>query len=101
MTIECAFYGFVAADAEQRTSQSSGKPWVRLRGAVGKDEAVRALPASVAHAIRAGELLIEAKRRHGKHGQWATWLNDNNTEFAVGIDLRAAWLGRAAASRAH
>jgi single-stranded DNA-binding protein len=36
MTIECAFFGFVAADAEPRTSQA-GKPWTKLRVGVGKD----------------------------------------------------------------
>jgi single-stranded DNA-binding protein len=40
MSIECAFFGFLAADAEQRTSQA-GKPWIRLRVGVGKDDAVQ------------------------------------------------------------
>ena len=40
MSIECAFHGFLAADAEARTSQA-GKPWTRLRIGVGKDEAVQ------------------------------------------------------------
>jgi single-stranded DNA-binding protein len=40
MTIDCAFYGFVAADAEQRTS-AAGKVWVRLRIGVGKDDAMQ------------------------------------------------------------
>ena len=38
--IDCAFYGFCAADAEPRTSQA-GKQWVRLRVGVGKDDAVQ------------------------------------------------------------
>jgi hypothetical protein len=29
MSIECAFYGFCARDADARISQA-GKPWVRL-----------------------------------------------------------------------
>src|SRR6516165_10915356 len=37
MTIDCAFYGFLATDADQRTSQA-GKQWVRLRIGVGKDD---------------------------------------------------------------
>ena len=37
MTIDCAFYGFLAADADARTSKA-GKPWVRLRVGVGRDE---------------------------------------------------------------
>lgn len=36
MSIDCAFFGFVAADAERRTSQA-GKAWARLRVGVGKD----------------------------------------------------------------
>jgi single-stranded DNA-binding protein len=40
MTIECAFNGFVPADAEVRTSQA-GKQWVRLRVGVGKDDAIQ------------------------------------------------------------
>jgi single-stranded DNA-binding protein len=40
MSIECAFFGFLAADAEQRTSQA-GKAWVRMRVGVGKDDAVQ------------------------------------------------------------
>jgi len=39
MSIECAFYGFLARDADARTSQA-GKPWVRLSIGVGKDDAV-------------------------------------------------------------
>ena len=37
MSIECAFHGFVAADAEAKTSQA-GKAWTRLRVGIGKDE---------------------------------------------------------------
>ena len=40
MSIECAFYGFCARDADARTSQA-GKPWVRLSIGVGKDDAVQ------------------------------------------------------------
>jgi single-stranded DNA-binding protein len=40
MTIDCAFYGFLAADADARTSQA-GKAWTRLRIGVGKDDAVQ------------------------------------------------------------
>lgn len=29
---------------------------------------------SVSAAIDAGELLLEAKKRHGKHGEWIAWL---------------------------
>jgi single-stranded DNA-binding protein len=40
MSIECAFSGFMAADAERRTSQA-GKAWTRLRVGVGKDDDVQ------------------------------------------------------------
>jgi single-stranded DNA-binding protein len=40
MSIECAFFGFLAADAESRTSQA-GKLWCRLRVGVGKDDAMQ------------------------------------------------------------
>jgi single-stranded DNA-binding protein len=40
VSIECAFYGFLARDAEARTSQA-GKRWVRLSIGVGKDDAVQ------------------------------------------------------------
>jgi single-stranded DNA-binding protein len=40
MSIECAFHGFLARDADARTSQA-GKPWVRLSIGVGKDDAVQ------------------------------------------------------------
>jgi single-stranded DNA-binding protein len=39
MSIECAFHGFVAADADARISQA-GKSWTRLRVGVGKDDDV-------------------------------------------------------------
>jgi single-stranded DNA-binding protein len=38
--IDCAFYGRVTADADPRISQA-GKPWVRLRVGVGKDDDVQ------------------------------------------------------------
>ena len=41
MTIDCAFYGFLAADADARTAAKSGKPWVRLRVGVGRDDDVQ------------------------------------------------------------
>jgi single-stranded DNA-binding protein len=46
MSIDCAFYGFLAADADARVSQA-GKQWVRLRVGVGKDEEVQWLSVAV------------------------------------------------------
>ena len=41
MTIETAFFGFLARDAEPRTSRA-GKAWVRLSvGGAGKDDAIQ------------------------------------------------------------
>jgi single-stranded DNA-binding protein len=40
MSIECAFFGFLSTDAEQRTSQA-GKPWARLNIGVGKDDVIQ------------------------------------------------------------
>jgi single-stranded DNA-binding protein len=40
MSIDSAFYGFLAADAEPRTS-AAGKAWVRMRVGVGKDENIQ------------------------------------------------------------
>jgi single-strand DNA-binding protein len=46
MTIDCAFFGFLAADADARTSKA-GKPWTRLRVGVGRDDDVQWLTVSV------------------------------------------------------
>jgi|SRR6516162_6826480 single-strand DNA-binding protein len=58
--IDCAFYGFCATDADARVSQA-GKPWVRLRVGVGKDEDVQWL--SVAVFGKAAEAAAELKKR--------------------------------------
>jgi single-stranded DNA-binding protein len=57
MSIDCAFYGFLAADAEARSSQA-GKPWVRMRVGVGKDDALQWVTVAVfgAAAEAAGDL---------------------------------------------
>jgi single-stranded DNA-binding protein len=57
VSIDCAFYGFLAADAEPRTS-AAGKPWVRLRVGVGKDDAIQWVSVAVfgKAAESAGEL---------------------------------------------
>jgi single-stranded DNA-binding protein len=46
MTIDVALHGFLAADSDARTSKA-GKPWVRLRVGVGKDEVVQWVSVSV------------------------------------------------------
>jgi single-strand DNA-binding protein len=40
MSIDCAFFGFLASEAEPRTSQA-GKAWTRLRVGVGRDEDIQ------------------------------------------------------------
>jgi single-stranded DNA-binding protein len=45
-SIDCAFFGFLAADAEARTSKA-GKPWARIRVGVGKDSDIQWLTVSV------------------------------------------------------
>jgi single-stranded DNA-binding protein len=59
MTIECAFHGFLAADAEARTSQA-GKQWVRMRVGVGKDDALQWV--GVAVFGKAAETAAELKK---------------------------------------
>src|SRR3974390_559426 len=46
MTIDTAFYGFCAADADARMSKA-GKPWVRLRVGVGRDSELQWVQISV------------------------------------------------------
>jgi single-stranded DNA-binding protein len=59
MSIECAFFGFLAADAESRTS-AAGKQWVRMRVGVGKDDAMQWV--SVAVFGKAVEAAAELKK---------------------------------------
>jgi single-stranded DNA-binding protein len=40
VSIDCAFFGFLAANAERRTS-ATGKSWVRLHVGVGKDDTIQ------------------------------------------------------------
>jgi hypothetical protein len=42
-------------------------------------EVVRSLKRGIEHAITAGNLLIEAKAKLNKHGQWLPWLRANCT----------------------
>lgn len=60
MTIECAFFGFLARDAEPRTSEG-GKFWVRLHVGSGKDESVQWL--SVAVFGKAADAAADLKKQ--------------------------------------
>jgi single-strand DNA-binding protein len=57
--IDCAFHGFLAADAEARTSQA-GKTWTRMRVGVGKDDALQWV--SVAVFGKAAEAAANLKK---------------------------------------
>lgn len=77
MSIECAFHGFLAADAEPRTSQA-GKPWARLRVGVGKDEAVQWLNVAV----------------FGKAAEVAATLKKGDRVYAEGSIKLDVWRGQ-------
>ena len=64
MSIECAFHGFVAADAEAKTSQA-GKAWTRLRVGIGKDEDITWISVAVfgKHAPAAERTHLIGKNR--------------------------------------
>ena len=57
MSIECAFNGFCAADAEAKVSHA-GKAWTRIRVGVGKDDDIQWISVAVfgKHAEAAAEL---------------------------------------------
>jgi single-stranded DNA-binding protein len=81
MTIDCAFYGFLAADADARTSKA-GKPWVRLRVGVGKDEDIQWLSVSVfgKAAETAKELKKGDKIYCEGHIKLDTWRGNDGVE---------------------
>jgi hypothetical protein len=71
MSIECAFFGFLAADAESRTSQA-GKLWARLRVGVGKDDAMQWVGVAVfgkaaetAAELKGDRCYVSSDDRHG------------------------------------
>jgi single-stranded DNA-binding protein len=77
MSIECAFFGFLAADAERRTSQA-GKAWVRLRVGVGKDDDVQWLSLAV----------------FGKAAEHAAGLRKGDRVYAEGVIKLNTWRGK-------
>jgi single-strand DNA-binding protein len=80
--IDCAFFGFLAADAEQRTSKA-GKPWTRLRVGVGKDEDVQWLSVAC----------------FGKAAQAAGELKKGDRIYCEGSIRTDSWTGRDGAER--
>jgi single-stranded DNA-binding protein len=82
MSIDCAFYGFLAADADSRVSQA-GKPWVRLRVGVGKDDEVQWLGVAV----------------FGKAAEAAAELRKGDRIYCEGTLKLDSWTGRDGAER--
>jgi single-stranded DNA-binding protein len=78
MTIDCAFFGFLAADADARTAKS-GKPWTRLRVGVGRDDDVQWV--NVAVFGKAAEIAATLKKGDRVYCEGAikldTWRGDD------------------------
>jgi single-stranded DNA-binding protein len=81
MSIECAFFGFLAADADPRTSQA-GKAWVRMRVGVGKDDAVQWVSVAVfGKAVETAAALKKADRVYIEGTvKVDTWRGSDGTE---------------------
>ena len=81
MTIDCAFYGFLAADAEARVSQA-GKPWVRFRVGVGKDDAVQWVQVAVFGKAAAAAAYLKKSDRCYIEGsiKLDTWTSSDGAE---------------------
>ena len=79
--IDCAFYGRVTADADPRISQA-GKPWVRLRVGVGKDDDLQWV--SVAVFGQAAEVAAKLKKGDRCYVEGSikidTWTGNDGTE---------------------
>jgi single-strand DNA-binding protein len=79
--IDCAFFGFLAADAETRVSKA-GKPWVRLRVGVGKDDDLQWI--SVAVFGQAAEVAARLKKGDRVYVEGSikldTWTGNDGTE---------------------
>jgi single-stranded DNA-binding protein len=82
MSLDVAFYGFLAADADCRTSQA-GKPWVRLRVGTGKDEEVQWLSVAV----------------FGKAAEVAATLHKGDRIYCEGSLRLDTWKGQDGAER--
>jgi single-strand DNA-binding protein len=82
MTIDCAFYGFLAADADARTSKA-GKPWTRLRVGVGRDDDVQWVNVAV----------------FGKHAETAATLKKGDRIYCEDTIKLDTWTGNDGAER--
>jgi single-stranded DNA-binding protein len=81
MTIDCAFYGFCAGDADARTSKA-GKAWVRLRVGVGKDDALQWVQVNVfGSAATAAATLKKGDKIYVEgHCRVDTWRGNDGAE---------------------
>src|SRR5262245_20640500 len=79
--IDCAFYGFLAADGETKISKA-GKTWVRLRVGVGKDDDLQWV--SVAVFGQAAEVAAKLKKGDRVYVEGSikldTWTGNDGTE---------------------
>jgi single-strand DNA-binding protein len=79
--IDCAFHGFLAADAETKVSKA-GKPWVRLRIGVGKDDDLQWV--NVAAFGPAAEVAAKLKKGDRCYVEGSikldTWTGNDGTE---------------------
>jgi single-strand DNA-binding protein len=79
--IDCAFYGFLAADAETKVSKA-GKTWARLRVGVGKDDDLQWV--SVAVFGQVAELAAKLKKGDRVYVEGSikidTWTGNDGTE---------------------
>jgi len=79
--IDCAFFGFLAADAETKVSKA-GKTWVRLRVGVGKDDDLQWV--SVAVFGQAAEVAAKLKKSDRCYVEGSikidTWTGNDGTE---------------------
>jgi single-stranded DNA-binding protein len=79
--IDCAFFGFLAADAETKVSKA-GKTWVRLRVGVGKDDDLQWV--SVAVFGRAAEVAAKLNKGDRVYGEGSikidTWTEHRSVQ---------------------
>jgi single-strand DNA-binding protein len=79
--IDCAFFGFLAGDAETKVSKA-GKTWVRLRVGVGADDAIQWV--NVAVFGKAAETAAELHKGDRVYVEGSikidTWTGNDGTE---------------------
>jgi single-stranded DNA-binding protein len=76
MTIDVAFFGFLAGDADCRTSKA-GKPWTKLRVGVGRDDETQWVNVAV----------------FGKAAETAATFKKGDRVYCEGVIKLDAWCG--------